>query len=70
MDVTALMQLRTGDIVKSKFSGETYIVTANYGNRVTAVKTVDITHPNEWELIEEARYSRCVKTKTTEIISG
>ena len=43
--------LREGDIVQGKASGEGYIVTGNYGDRVTAVRTVDITQPDEWELI-------------------
>jgi hypothetical protein len=47
--------LREGDIVKGKASGEAYVVTGNYGDRVTAVKTIDITHPDEWGLIQPSR---------------
>jgi len=49
--------LRTGDIVshKSKYDIGIYVVTANYGNRVTAVRTVDITNPYEWDLISRCR---------------
>ena len=45
-----MYSLRTGDIVIGEFSGLAYVVTANYGNRVTAVRTVDITNPDEWLL--------------------
>lgn len=43
--------LQRGDIVCNVMTPEThYIVTANYGDRVTAVKTVDVTYPSEWVL--------------------
>ena len=48
-----LKSLTTGDIVRSA-DGATYIVTANYGDRVTAVRTVDITNPSEWDLVLKA----------------
>lgn len=44
--------LRRGDLVKSKSSGVVYIVSSNYGGRVTAVKTADLTNPSEWEHIK------------------
>lgn len=47
-----LQRLQPGDIVANLGHSSTlYIVTANYGNRVTAVKTVDITNPSEWSLM-------------------
>jgi hypothetical protein len=46
--------LRYGDIVRSQAGGESYIVTANYGGRVTAVRTADLTNPIEWELVQKA----------------
>ncbi len=45
-----LYSLCTGDVVIGEFSGLAYVVTANYGNRVTAVRSVDITNPDEWLL--------------------
>jgi len=45
--------LIAGDCVRHKASGVSYIVTANYGERVTAVRTADITHPDEWEIVYE-----------------
>jgi hypothetical protein len=44
-------KLRAGDIVRGKRSGETYVVTGNYGKRVTAVRTADLTHPDEWDCL-------------------
>lgn len=54
MDIDALRDLSKGDIVKSAVTGETYVVTGNYGDRVTAVKTVDIINPGEWVLVVKA----------------
>lgn len=46
--------LDQGDIVRTEWSGETYMVTANYGDRVTAVRTADMTNPVEWRLVSKA----------------
>jgi len=43
--------LQPGNIVRGKSSGDAYVVTANYGDHVTAVRTVDLTNPGEWDLI-------------------
>jgi len=43
--------LIAGDCVRHKASGVSYIVTSNYRERVTAVRTVDITRPDEWEIV-------------------
>ena len=51
MKQTDFDNLDRGDIVRSAASGAIYIVTGNYGDRVTAVKTVDMTNPIEWELV-------------------
>ena len=46
------LTLQRGDIVENKYArGETYVVTGNYGNRVTAARTVDMTNPDEWDLV-------------------
>ena len=44
-------QLGMGDVVRSKASKEAYTVTGNYGGRVTTVNTVDMTNPDEWDLV-------------------
>lgn len=48
------LSLDIGDIVGSKINDTRYIVTANYGNRVTAVNTIDITNPSEFILASKA----------------
>ena len=47
-----LSKLSVGDIVQGS-SGHIYVVTGNYGGHVTAVKTVDITNPGEWTLVQK-----------------
>jgi len=49
--LTSLAQLQTGDVVRGRLSGKVYVVTANYGDHVTAVQTADITNPPEWEVL-------------------
>lgn len=49
-------KLQPGDIVRHAESGESYMVTSNYGERVTAVRTVDLTNPHEWQLALKAKY--------------
>ena len=46
-----LRHLHEGDCIQSELTGLNYIVTGNYGDRVTAVQTVDVTCPEEWRLI-------------------
>lgn len=49
-----MKELQPGDIVQSKPYGLGYVVTANDGNRVSAVRTADITNPTEWLLIRKS----------------
>lgn len=44
-------RLDRGAIVRHKSLGDSYVVTANYGDRVTAVRSVDLTNPDEWEVV-------------------
>lgn len=48
--------LQTGDIVRPMSGPHSYVVTGNYGGRVTAVRTVDMTNPPEWALIRKAKH--------------
>jgi hypothetical protein len=45
--------LKIGSIISHKISRGVYIVTGHYGDRATAVKTVDISNPDEWEIVGE-----------------
>ena len=40
--------LTTGDLVRKRGAVNAYMVSANYRTSVTAVRTVDITNPSEW----------------------
>lgn len=53
VDLEAVPQLKTGDIIRSRLTGEGYVVTGQYGDRATAVKTVDVTNPGEWLVMRQ-----------------
>jgi hypothetical protein len=55
MSKNEFKNLSVGDVVRSLFNDQTCIVTANYGDRVTAVQTADITNPTEWQLVVKMR---------------
>jgi hypothetical protein len=46
--------LRTGDIVRHQLGADAYVVTDNFGDRVTATRSVDITNPAEWILVAKS----------------
>lgn len=46
--------LSTGDIVRHARGSSSFVVTYNYGDRVTAVRTADLTNPSEWDLCYKA----------------
>lgn len=46
-------QLREGDLVISICDGLAYIVTLDYGDRKIAVRTVELTNPDEWQLVHK-----------------
>lgn len=46
--------LKHGSLVRHKSGGKAFTVMANYGDRVTAVRTVDLTNPSEWDEVDEA----------------
>lgn len=52
--VAALHELKVGDVIRGRSSGRMYIVTANYGTRVTAVDSADVTNAPEWEVLRPA----------------
>lgn len=50
--------LKPGDVIRHAGDRHAYMVTGNYGGRVTAVRTVDATNPNEWVLEAKSTYQR------------
>lgn len=51
-----LKNLQAGDTVQSRTYGLSYIVVANYGNHVTAIRTADITNPDEWVFVQKSAH--------------
>jgi hypothetical protein len=56
--------LKRGDIVKPIGGCETYVVSANYGERVTAATTIDITNPGNWMLVQKPKDEDSSKKRT------
>jgi hypothetical protein len=51
VEAVRLEYVKSGMLIRSKNGANiVYVVTANYGTRLTAVRSVDITNPNEWEV--------------------
>lgn len=57
--------LSTGDLVRHINDKDIYVVTANFGSHITAVKTVDMTNPPEWVLVGKADYLPREQTENT-----
>lgn len=51
-------KLDVGDVVRPSLGHEGYVVTANYGKRITVVRTADITNPREWVLVSKANQTK------------
>lgn len=47
--IESISVLKVGDIIRHKSGGKAFVVTGNYGHHVTAVASVDVTNPHEWE---------------------
>lgn len=59
MDKETFRALNRGDIIRHKTSSESHMVmTSNYRSRVTVVDVMDITNPDEWDLIYKASYNK------------
>lgn len=54
MTIDELRALKPGDIIRHVHGSYGLVVTGNYGSRVTAVRTVDVTNPDEWTLVQPA----------------
>lgn len=53
MNKSELINLKSGDIVQGKSYGLGYIVVDNLGDRVIAIREVEMTNPIEWSLIQK-----------------
>lgn len=45
--------LKVGDIIRSIYNRIPYVVTGNYSGHVTAVNSVNMVRPPEWEVIKK-----------------
>lgn len=53
--ITSLYELQPGDHIQHvRDASLTFMVTANYGDRITAVASCDITNPPEWVIVAKA----------------
>lgn len=55
MSEEEFQKLGPGDIVVGRGASDAIIVTANYGGRVTAVRTYDLTNPSKWSLLRKVK---------------
>lgn len=56
--------LRLGDLIRPKGEVHSFVVMDNYGGRITAVRTVDVTNPIEWDLMYTAQHELIAPTNT------
>lgn len=49
--VKNLEQLRPGRTIRHRAFGQCYTVTNNYGDHAIAVRAIDVTNPDEWEML-------------------
>lgn len=47
--------LERGDVIRHKIGGDSFIVDANHGDRITAVRTIDVTNPVEWDIVRKVK---------------
>ncbi len=47
-----MKQLPPGSKIRRKRGKDEFIVTANHDTRLTAVQTVDVTNPDEWDVVQ------------------
>jgi hypothetical protein len=48
-----LRQLQRGNIVRNRGTGQSYVVDSTGGDRVTAVTSIELTSPDEWEVVQQ-----------------
>lgn len=58
MDEDQFQGLKRGDIIRGKYSNRSFVVMGHYGSHVTAVATVDMTNPAEWDIILKSNYNK------------
>jgi major membrane immunogen (membrane-anchored lipoprotein) len=57
MEREALDNLQVGDLIRHASDGQAYVVMGNFGNHVTAARVMDVTNPDEWEVVSTADHT-------------
>lgn len=50
MTQSELDSLDRGDIITHVYYGQSYIVLQRHGKRLTAIREIDVSNPDEWDL--------------------
>lgn len=70
MTQTELDALNRGDII-THVTGDSYIVLQRRGKRLTAIREIDVSNPNEWELFSRnPRKKERIATQSESSTSG
>lgn len=48
IELKSIDQLRRGDIIRHKGSGEAYVIDSNYGSFAIGMRSVHVSNPIEW----------------------
>ena len=54
--------LLRGDVIQNRGSGRSYVVLSNERGRTVVALTVDVTNPDEWEVVGKVDYRQPVRT--------
>lgn len=61
-------KLDAGDLIRHKSASTALVVTANYGSHVTAVRTQNVTNPDEWDLLSKAYHHPIVVAESPAVL--
>ena len=56
MTKESFQKLEKGDIVQNLGSGNSYVVSESFGDKVVLIRTLIATHPSEWILIQRLEF--------------
>src|SRR5581483_5817352 len=58
-------KLKTGQVIQNKYNNQwAFIVSQNFGDRVIAVRTIEVNDPSEWDIVEIKEEPNITKTAT------
>lgn len=55
MEKNEMKELRSGDLIVNKGSGNAYFVISNKIGRIVAARLVDVSNPGEWDIIKKEK---------------